>query len=71
MEEIREVLHFENGIKHKISIPHNYCEVSACVICWKKVLMENPLNVLSRNLGDFGGILQRFRPICVLHDMAA
>ena len=24
-------------------------------VCWKKVVMENPLNVLSRNLGDFWG----------------
>ena len=33
--------------------------IMACAVCWKKVLMENPLNVLGENLGDFGGILQR------------
>ena len=27
-------------------------------VCRKKVLMENPLNVLGGNLGDLGGILQ-------------
>ena len=29
--------------------------IMAWAVCWKKVLMENPLNVLSRNLGDFWG----------------
>ena len=33
--------------------------IMACAVCWKKVLMRNPLNVLGGNLGDFGGILQR------------
>ena len=28
--------------------------IMACAVCWKKVLMRNPLNVLGGNLGDFG-----------------
>jgi|GEM_PF-5667452 len=27
--------------------------IMAWAVCWKKVLMENPLNVLGGNLGDF------------------
>ena len=26
--------------------------IMACAVCWKKVLMRNPLNVLGGNLGD-------------------
>ncbi len=28
--------------------------IMAWAVCWKKVLMRNPLNVLGGNLGDFG-----------------
>ena len=30
--------------------------IMACAVCWKKVLMENPLNVLVGNLGDFAKV---------------
>ena len=36
--------------------------IMACAVCWKKVLMENPLNVLGGNLGDFGGFCKGVRP---------
>ena len=34
----------------------------ACAVCWKKVLMRNPLNVLGGNLGDFGVFCKGLRP---------
>ena len=38
--------------------------IMACAVCLKKVLMENSLNVLGGNLGDFGGILHRSQAKC-------